>query len=400
MIRRTAIFGFILALAAGTCVLRAQVRGGVDFTRPGRGRVRLQAPSDGLRRNSRGLGAVRGASPSGTGTALQSSLRSNLSASRGLLRRGGGTGSGLDLGTDLLGTRPEGKTLYSGFADVPPLLAGAASDLMPGKLPSLRQGLGPAAKDTGMSSRLGTLAAAFAYVQAVDVASESLGYGDEPIGTLVPDNEGLVRDRVEAGEAALQSGNFREAVDQFEMAQQLAPRSPEVLLNLVHAHFGRSSSAYVMAAHYVRRAMEHSWRLPLAPLRPREFFGREAVFVNRLMALEEHVRLNPGDADAQLVLAYFRWFQEEPDVEKVRTALRQALLTALDSEDERAASAITAFWDGVRATGRAEQPLLEEEAEPGEEPAAEPEEPEDVPAPRPDEETEAADTPEDDTDIP
>jgi len=182
MIRRIAIFGFILALAAGTCVLRAQVRGGVDFTRPGRGRVRLQAPSDGLRRNSRGLGAVRGASPSGTGTALQSSLRSNLSASRGLLRRGGGTGSGLDLGTDLLGTRPEGKTLYSGFADVPPLLAGAASDLMPGKLPSLRQGLGPAAKDTGMSSRLGTLAAAFAYVQAVDVASESLGYGDEVVG--------------------------------------------------------------------------------------------------------------------------------------------------------------------------------------------------------------------------
>jgi hypothetical protein len=205
-----------------------------------------------------------------------------------------------------------------------------------------------------------TLRGVAAYIDAVESMGASLAGRSETITSLVPDNPGPLREYISAGEAALKSGDrrsFARAADQFELASVLAPRAPEVLLNLVHANFGETVGSYAMAAYYLRDALRYAPRLPAAPLRPAQFFKDHPLVTERLDVLEHHIEDHPDDADARLVLAYFRWFADDREVDQIRRYLSEALAIAREDDDDATVTAVQTFWRGIAAAEAIDEPL-------------------------------------------
>ncbi|MCP4376798.1 MAG: hypothetical protein GY794_11560, partial [bacterium] len=183
--------------------------------------------------------------------------------------------------------------------------------------------------------------------------SSSLKVSDESIKTiktiktLVPDQPGQYRDKMQRGEEFLRASSFAAAYDQFKVAADIAYRSPEALLNLAHASF--ASSGYRMTAFYIRRALACMPELPGVPLRPKSFYENIGVYGDMVIRLETYLDENPGDGDALLILAYFRWFDDVPDIPVVRSVLKRALAVA---KSEERIEAIHIFWDAMVASGK------------------------------------------------
>ena len=204
------------------------------------------------------------------------------------------------------------------------------------------QGMANAVLGRGMS-----LAAAREFIASVGQSS-SLQKSDEAVRTLMPDQPGQYRDKMHRGEELLKAGSFMSAYDNFKLASDIASRSPEPFLNMAHARFGMGS--YGMTAHYIRRALVSMPSLPQVQLRPKSFYGNIAVFGDLVIRLEGYLDETPRDGDALLILAYFRWFADNPDVPAVRSMLERALAVA-KSEDR--IEAIQIFWRAIVASKKA-----------------------------------------------
>jgi hypothetical protein len=82
-----------------------------------------------------------------------------------------------------------------------------------------------------------------------------------------------------------------------------------------------------------------------------------------VMRLETYLDSNPDDGDALLILAYFRWFTDNPDVPALRSLLERALGAA---KSEGRVEAIQIFWraivDSKKASGELKVPVKPEKA--------------------------------------
>ena len=316
----------------GPQTLRAQSRKRVVITQPGT----IEDPgSRGINRDfsyySFGLGNLSARRAGGGGNLLQGSVTQK--ASFALSRRGGRAGPS----SPMLGKAPQGQRRYSPVRNVMsnPGGIGLARSL------SLRD-----------TSAIGT-----AHMYMADIAASSetaLKSQVLPITSLVPTAPGLYRTHMMRGEEAFREGDFHLAHSEFQSANHIGGKDPESLLSLAHAAYARSRFSYNEGALHMRRVLKVLPELPLVPLQPKVFFGEgpEAAerYTERIERLEERVTKSPQDANALLLLGYFRWF--EGDVDRAHRALAAALAGALRKEDEDQLTGIRTFWDGMVASGK------------------------------------------------
>ena len=329
-------------------------------------------------RGSTGIQLSTPSSPSSVGRGQNWDFRGSSGGGGGLQTTGGGyqsqgvlrssmsnmsqLGRGLDTSIDAGGNRGmtlrsnidrmSGSLISSPGAAMGTIGSTALADLKKG--PTLKAAAGfalDAAGGKGMASALlgqdTSLTAARGFLASVG-ESRSLDTSDESIKTLVPDRPGQYRDKMYRGEELLRAGSFIPAYEHFKVASDIVGRSPEPLLNMAHAKFG--TGGYGMTAFYIRRALICMPQLPLVQLRPKNFYENVAVFGDLIIRLETHLDQSPGNGDGLLVLAYFRWFADTPDVPTVRSALEKAL--AISKSEERI-EAIHIFWEAIVASGKA-----------------------------------------------
>jgi hypothetical protein len=333
----------------------AQVRGsGVSRPTVGGGRVFVGRGAD---YNFRQYSAGGGLRSSGGGYKSGGVLRSSMSSAPSSIGRGlrssvssGGGGTALRSGINrvsggLLG-RPRGGSRRAGSTVLRAPSKGGTLKGTTGFAIKSAGGKGMAASILGQRTNL---AAARGFIASVGQSGSLKISGEsiKTIKTLVPDQPGQYRDKMQRGEEFLRAGSFSSAYDQFKVASDIVHRSPEALLNLAHASFG--SGSYRMTAFYIRRALACMPELPGVPLRPKRFYENIGVYGDMVIRLETYVDESPGDGDALLILAYFRWFDDVPDIPVVRSALERALAVA---KSEERIEAIHIFWDAMVASGK------------------------------------------------
>jgi len=211
------------------------------------------------------------------------------------------------------------------------------------------------------------------YVRAAESASVLQKKDEtEPIISLVPTEDSLYARFLAQGEKAFRDGRFPDAVAMFGFAYDMSPQVPEGLVSLTHGSFAVSTYSYGRTAFYLKEALKYFPELPLAPLRPKGFYGDQSNYVDHLIRLEDHISRYSDDAEALLVLAYFRWFQEKPDVKTVRESLGRALAAATQEGDHYTIEAVDAFWNGIVASGQASGKLGDAAAAPAGGPTSRP----------------------------
>ncbi len=169
--------------------------------------------------------------------------------------------------------------------------------------------------------------------------------------TLAPDNRGQYASLLRAGENALKIRQYIQATNDFTLANYISPRSPETLVSLANADFGREQ--YAMMAYHLRLAIKFLPELPCVNLQLRRFYRNPEEFIDLRTKLITRTRLWPRDAKLWLVLAYVQWFDD--NTAEAVAALRTALQT---STDPALTVAIEQFWEGCVSTGKAGGPLL------------------------------------------
>ena len=177
------------------------------------------------------------------------------------------------------------------------------------------------------------------------------------ITSLVSGESDMFSSYMSKGEKAFKEGDYQAAFDQFRLANSLDPRNPESLLSLMHTSFAISRWSYFRTYYFLSRAIKCLPELPMTPLDPKGFFGSPEQYASQLKDLEDHVRSVPSDAEAQVVLAYFRWFDK--DFDGARSALNEARKIA----GKEIVETIDLFWDGMKASGKVSG-LLDGQEEP------------------------------------
>ena len=192
-------------------------------------------------------------------------------------------------------------------------------------------------------------------------ATSKLKNRSKPITSLVPTPASEYKDHMAKGDRAFRANNFHGAYTEFLIANDLgralrspigSEQDPESLICLAHTQFSLSRYSYARAAYYLQLAIRHMPELPLANLRPRGFYGSANKYAEQMVALAEHLEKDPGDGEASLLLAYFRWFENPQDVPAARDALSKALTSAMQRKDSRLVDAIETFWRGMAETGK------------------------------------------------
>jgi len=168
----------------------------------------------------------------------------------------------------------------------------------------------------------------------------------------VPAEGGLFQQYMAKGEDALRRGAFADAFDAFRIADDVSGRRVESLLGMVHARFAAGGS-YAAASYYLQQALQALPELPLTPLKPEAMFAAPQTYRECLDRLARHVKLAKTDAPAQLVLAYFLWFDGKADQaeEALANALtaRKAALGEKALEDDLLIEAVRIFRRGMAA---------------------------------------------------
>ncbi len=191
-----------------------------------------------------------------------------------------------------------------------------------------------------------------AFVQELERASTSLlRKKGEPITSLVPTEPSIYRTYILRGDRAFRQSNYREAYANFQIANDLGDHDAESYVCLLHAQFALSSVSYAQACYFLEQTLQHMPELPLANLRPRGFYDSPSKYAQQLVALQEHTEKYPSDHEAMLLLAYFRWFEQERDVVGTRNLLSRALAAGQEKRDPLVIEAVETFWRGVVATG-------------------------------------------------
>lgn len=320
---KTWIFlGCLLAVLAG--VARAQSRQDVNISTPGAIRdVGQSGSSRTFSSYSYGLGGLSGASPAGPGsTVLQSAVSSPGSFSIGKSPAGGGLNVAQPITPAAVGQAYKGVTVNYGE------YSGAGMGKVLAKVDNA------------------TLAAA-GYVEAIRNVGGDIAGRTEPITSFVPSQPSMYTNYMAEGEKLLKAGQAAQAISQFRQANHLGGKDPESWLSLLHANFAISRVGYSETAFCLVTALSYLPELPTVPLRPRAFFGSDAAFATYLFDLEDYLVKSPYDADAQLVLAYFRWFDGD-----AKTAHNALALALAHTRDPKLTEAIATFWDGMVATGK------------------------------------------------
>lgn len=218
--------------------------------------------------------------------------------------------------------------------------------------------------------------------KGADVTLAPMMPAGAPVNSFVPQRPSEYAQWMKEGEAACRAGDFEHAYELFVRAKSLAGKDPESHLSLAHAGVALAAFSYSEPALHVRMALRYLPELALAPLKPSAFFGdspdgrqRYAQHLGRLAA---HIAERPDDTDAQLLMAYFRWF--EGDGPAAREALSRAASSARAIEDADALEAVDIFWKGMVASGRLSPGLSELSDVVEEQPASAPSPPPPQPA--------------------
>lgn len=342
---------------------RSPVRGRAIFTIPGQlGTIGVNSDTYNFNTQAFGLGSLGGAGRTGGGSVLRSSiagstfslqsnlllgttspLRSSISSLRSVGRGGMLGGTALQGGAGMMGRPRTGIGRRAAAINQGALIFGG------GDIRNAILSADPA------------LSVARAYLHNVGPTDLTSGKGaDKPISSLVPSQPSQYASFLAVGEKSFQAGRFSAAFNYFERASYIAPQAPETLLSLLHARFATSSVAYAAAAHYLRLALKHLPELPLAPLKPKLFYGTDSTAMGRyvlhLERLEKHLARVPDDVDALLVLAYFRWFSGRTD--ETKAALAAAMKIAREDGDKQMAEAIDTFWTAMVRTEKVTGGLL------------------------------------------
>lgn len=182
---------------------------------------------------------------------------------------------------------------------------------------------GPLVEPLVAPAHSGAMPTTLAYLQAIGAVSpDVLTERVRPLTSLVPDQPGVYRTYMRRGEEHFRAGRFAQAFDEFRIAHDVSAASVESLLSLAHTRFAAGAASYPAASFYVQRALRKLPELPLAPLRPSALFGDERTYRLCVERLDGHLRRYPRDAGAQLLSAYFAWFEGR------REAAEQALARA------------------------------------------------------------------------
>ena len=359
MTKHGALWAATVVILASSGPLFAQARSRVRFSgvgyfrNVGQSTVRSQ-----FQRYSYGLGALR--TPSVGGSVLRSSIHTSPFSTRNSLGSLGPPAlrSNIGIGGPLRRTAPTNLgALTSGQLSLP----AKRSMLVPGgprppagavafPPPSLPGRLGGSPRrPSGLA-----LGGGESYLAAMQrVASQTLRKDAGKITSLVPEGNSPFSQHLARGEQEFRKGQFRKAANAFRLAGYLAPRSPEHLLSMMHAEFAVSRLSYAMTSLYLRRALQHFPELPLAPLQPKALYGDADTYNRHIGYLNKHLQEHPGDADAHLTLAYFRWF--EGQTKEAVAALVQAQRHSRDTSDRidrERRETIDVFRAGMVASGR------------------------------------------------
>ncbi|MFB3892647.1 MAG: hypothetical protein ACE15C_11560 [Phycisphaerae bacterium] len=349
MLGRTAIL--IVALAA-LCVLAPQAwpqgRGTIGLTTPGYMKPIGQTTATlNFVNYSYGLGGVGGRTAyGGGGDILRSAISTPLGGGAVGIARSPmmdnplGAGSALSkmiaspISSDLMKT----MTLTPDVPTKTPLTPGVLTD--------------PEAMGGGFSAfykNQGLDKAAVGYLKTIhEDFGDDLKKQEQAITSLVPAEPSTYKTFLERGEAAFKDGRFSDALGEFRLANDIGGRDWVSLLSISHAYFAMQSNH--ASAHYLREAIKYFPELPLLPLDPRGFYGNKTRYADNLLALEGIVKDEPANADAAMLLAYYRWFDKNPQA--AQSALSAAMQAAADVPDKTVAEAIDSLWRGMVATGK------------------------------------------------
>jgi tetratricopeptide (TPR) repeat protein len=184
-------------------------------------------------------------------------------------------------------------------------------------------------------------------------SSESSKAGNDnegkPLTTLVPKSGGTRRYRqlLRTGEEAFRKEDYRKAAQAFGIANEISSGSSDSLLSLLHLHFATARNRYNVPSYYLQRLLREVPELPLIPVHPRDFYGNVGTFVQDMIRLEQYTKAKPKDANAQLMLAYVKWREKNPN--QAAAALRKALENSKDNEE--LIDAIQTLWKGMVRSG-------------------------------------------------
>lgn len=335
-----AIAGLVVCAATDLAWGQGSVRGQVRIQRPG---VLTQPAQQSPTRRflhvaSFGLGSVQTASPKGPlSTSIYTTDRTLLPSMIRHPSREPASGS-------INAQRAVGARTTS----TPPP-ASSTSRYAPAatSFPLVSAGSGSA---NGGASPLAAIGAAQTYLQTITRHSEvALAERSTPVTSLAPAQPGLLRDHMLKGEQAFRRGDYAQAIRSFRLANDLSLNSPETVLSMFHAHFAMDDDSYSAEAYLLIRVLRAMPELPLVPLQPSAFYDRPRDYGEQVARLEEYCRRFPDDGEAQLVLAYFKWFDD--DVDAAVTALTLANEAAEVAEAPRLLEAIDIFWNGMVASG-------------------------------------------------
>ncbi len=201
----------------------------------------------------------------------------------------------------------------------------------------------------GGASPLVAIDAPRTYQTITQQSGAALAERSAPVTSLAPAQPGLLRDHMLKGEQAFRQGYYAQAIRCFRLATDLSFNSPESVLSMFHAEFAVGGNSYSTEAYLLIRVLRAMPELPLVPLQPSAFYDRPRDYGQQVARLEEYCRRFPDDGEAQLVLAYFKWFDD--DVDAAVTALTLADDAAEVADAPRLLEAIDTFWNGMVASG-------------------------------------------------
>jgi hypothetical protein len=171
----------------------------------------------------------------------------------------------------------------------------------------------------------------------------------KPITSLVPDGAGLYHDYIQSGEQAFRLKQYSLAFTRFRMACYIGMNDADSLLSMSHAQFAGKS--YPLAAYYFRQTLNRLPKLASLPIRPKMFYEDRSEYVENIQGLDDHLSKKPQDSEAQLLRAYYAWF--DADQSDGPAIARHALEMALaGNRGPELTQAIESFWAGMTATGK------------------------------------------------
>lgn len=173
---------------------------------------------------------------------------------------------------------------------------------------------------------------------------------NKEIKTLAPQRGTTRRYRqlMREGEEAFKKEDYSKAVQAFELAAAISSRSSESQLSLMHVHFATARGGYGITSHYLQRVLKQIPELTLIPVHPRNFYGNAGMYVQDVIRLEEYAKSKPHDVNAQLLLAYLKWREDQPNL--AAAALRQAWKNC--KKNDAMQNAIHTLWDGMVYSGK------------------------------------------------